>query len=183
MMHTLAIILTPILMVGIAASAAAQSLGDVARREEARRKATRSGKVYTNESLRGGGAHVPAPSPAPPSTSAEAGQPGAQGGATPDAPEGGPKTEKYWRDRMAEARSKLERARMFQEALQSRINALSADFVNRDDPAQRAVIATNRQKALAEMETVTKEISDLEKQIREIEEEGRKAGVPPGWLR
>ena len=37
------------------------------------------------------------------------------------------------------------------EALQSRVNALSTDFVNRDDPFQRAKIAEDRQKALSEM--------------------------------
>ena len=38
------------------------------------------------------------------------------------------------------ARESLRRNEVFQEALQSRIHALSADFVNRDDPYQRAKI-------------------------------------------
>jgi hypothetical protein len=72
---------------------------------------------------------------------------------------------------------------MFLEALQSRINALSGDFVNRDDPIQRARIGDDRQKALAEMERLQADIALGRKQIDEIEEEARKAGVPPGWLR
>ena len=36
--------------------------------------------------------------------------------------------------------------------MQTRINALTTDFVNRDDPAQRAVIEHDRQKALAELD-------------------------------
>ena len=72
---------------------------------------------------------------------------------------------------------------VFLEALQSRVNALSTDFVNRDDPFQRAKIAEDRQKALSEMERVKGEIDQLKKQIDDIEEEARKAGVPPGWLR
>ena len=39
---------------------------------------------------------------------------------------------------MRTARSALDRSKIFGDALQSRINALSNDFVNRDDPAQRA---------------------------------------------
>ena len=41
----------------LTSGAPAQSLGDVARKEEARRKATANGKVYTNDDLRG----APAP--------------------------------------------------------------------------------------------------------------------------
>jgi hypothetical protein len=55
--------------------------------------------------------------------------------------------------------------------------------VNRDDPAQRAVIADNRQKSLAELDRVKSEIEKNKKAIADIEEEARRAGVPPGWLR
>jgi hypothetical protein len=72
---------------------------------------------------------------------------------------------------------------MFKDALQSRINALGADFTARDDPAQRATLAADRQKALGEFERVTKEIAAFEKELRDIEEEARKAGVPRGWVR
>ena len=84
---------------------------------------------------------------------------------------------------MTTARGNLQRQELFLEALQSRVNALTTDFVNRDDPAQRAQIAADRQKALGEMEAVRKEIDQAKKQIADLEEEARKAGVPPGWLR
>ena len=67
--------------------------------------------------------------------------------------------------------------------MQSRINALTTDFVNRDDPAQRAVIADDRQKAIAELERLARANVDGTKAIADIEEEARRAGVPPGWLR
>lgn len=173
-------------------TASAQPLGEVAKKEEARRKAvTTPGKVYTNESLRGVDIAAPAPAPSPQQPDAATAQaPSPSGGQeTPDQKaaqaraEERKKDEAHWRARMTEARTGLERARMFQEALQSRINALSTDFVNRDDPAQRDVIATDRAKALAELERVKKEIAAYEKEILTIEEEARKAGVPPGWLR
>jgi hypothetical protein len=63
------------------------------------------------------------------------------------------------------------------------VNALTNDFYARDDPAQRAVIASNRNRALAEMERVKQDIVDATRAIADIEEEARKAGVPPGWLR
>jgi hypothetical protein len=69
------------------------------------------------------------------------------------------------------------------DSLQSRINALQTDFVNRDDPAQRAKIEGDRKAALAELERVKKELDENTKKITAIEDEARRAGVPAGWLR
>jgi len=177
------------LVVGIASAADAQSLAELARREEARRKAIKTpAKVYTNEDVRGG--NVPSP-PAPPPASDSLAAPAATAAVaddqTPadaaderDTPERG---EAYWRKRLQAQRDALARAELFAEALQSRINALSADFVARDDPAQRAVIATDRQKALAELDRVKQEIAQFTKDIAATHDEARRAGVPPGWLR
>lgn len=184
----------------LAGPALAQSLGELARQEEARRKAIKSsGKVYTNDSIRrepapgqAPAAEPAAPRPATPATAATPPSPsGVQppaAGDKPGAPAQPPvadskKDEAAWRDRIQKARDALQRAQTFAEALQSRINALSTDFVARDDPAQRAVIATDRQKALAELDRVKKEIEQHTKEIATIQEEARKAGVPPGWVR
>jgi hypothetical protein len=93
------------------------------------------------------------------------------------------KTEGYWKDRLAKARGDLDRAKTFADALQSRINALTTDFAARSDPAQRAQIGNDRQKALAELDRVKKEIEANTKAISDIQDEGRKAGVPAGWVR
>jgi hypothetical protein len=179
-------LLVTAVIVAAAAGAAAQSppsLADVARREEARRKAvTKTSKVYTNEDLRADITATPPPSanatPAAPSTQVP--EVNLPGGKTEGEPE---KDQAYWSGRISAARAALERSKMFQDALQSRINALKTDFVNRDDPAQRAQLELERQRALAELERVKKEIADQTKAITDIEEEARKAGVPPGWLR
>jgi hypothetical protein len=168
--------------------AVAQSLAEVAKKEQDRRKSTKAtpNKVYTNKDLPQG-AQAP---PAAPVDPAAPGQPPGQAAQAPPAqppaapqPPGEVKDEKWWRDRITAVRSELQRSQLFLEALQSRVNALSTDYVNRDDPAQRAVIATDRQKALAEMDRVRADIERLKKEIADIEEEARKAGVPPGWLR
>jgi hypothetical protein len=160
------------------------TLADVAKREADRRKALATpGKVYTKEDLAKGGALPPAPAPA----DAAAQKPGGAEGAPGEKPEEKPaepeQTEAWWRARMTEAREELRRNEMFLEALQTRINSLSTDFVNRDDPAQRARIGEDRQKALAEQSRVADAIAAGKKQILDIEEEARRAGVPPGWLR
>jgi hypothetical protein len=172
------------------AAASAQSLGDVAKQEEARRKSVKNpGKLYTNENLRPDTSSPPEPSAptAPPADSAQT-TPAAPAATAPKegdkpAADDQKKDEKYWKDRLTEARTALDRSKTFADALQSRINALTADFTSRSDPAQRAVVERDRQKALAELDRVSQEIKDNTKAITDIQEEARKAGVPAGWYR
>ena len=175
-------------MVLASSAVSAQSLGELARREAERRKAiTTPGKVFTNESLRG----VPLPSPPIPPPAAQASPETAQAPdesappptEPPALPEDDPTQAAYWQTRMSAARDALSRAEVFADALQSRINALTTDFVNRDDPAQRAVIAADRDRALAELDRVREEIAQHQKAIVDLQEQARRAGVPAGWVR
>jgi hypothetical protein len=161
-------------------TAQTQSLAEVARKEQERRKTQKpASKTYTNkdlpESAKGRTAQ-PAP---PPQPVTEGTKPPADKSASGE----DEKDETWWKTRINQAREELRRNEAFAEALQTRINSLSADFVNRDDPAQRALIADDRNKAIVEIARVKAEIDRGKKQIEDIEEEARKAGVPPGWLR
>ena len=53
--------------------------------------------------------------------------------------------------RITAAREDVRRSEMFRDALQTRINGPTADFTAATIPAQRAQIADDRQKALAEL--------------------------------
>jgi hypothetical protein len=181
-----------VLALVVAASAVeAQSLADIARQEEARRKnGPTGGKVYTNDNVRNDRPAPPAPSAAAPSPGTPSTTPAdpkageaAKAAPAPEAAATEKKDEAYWRARIQTERDALSRAQMFAEALQSRINGLSADFTARDDPAQRSAIAKDREKALGELERVRKEIQDHTKALATVQEDGRKAGAPAGWLR
>jgi hypothetical protein len=162
------------------------SLADVARREAERRKAVKTPtKVYTNADVKRGvplttGADASAlkPAQAQPSPAASAPAQGEKAAAA-----GEVKDEAWWRERMSELRDQLNRNKLFAEALQSRVNALWADYTSRDDPAQRAIIERDRTEALSELERQKTEIARQEQAITDLEEEARKASVPPGWLR
>jgi hypothetical protein len=158
----------------------AQSLGDVAKKEEERRKAVASaGKVYTNKDL----PSVP-PASTPPAAATPEVAKDKQVEAQPDIKDKPVvKDQAYWTERKKTLLSQLGRDETLSAALQSRINALTTDFVNRSDPAQRAVIERDRQKALAELANLKKQIEDDKKALADLEEEARRAGVPPGWLR
>ena len=173
-----------LLVLGFAARAGAQSLADVARKEEERRKnAPEPAKVYTNKDLAG------TPAPAPPAGAAEAAkkaepaktEPAKDDKDTKDKEP--PKDKAYWAGRVKALHDQLERDTTFADALQSKINALTTDFVNRDDPAQRGVIERDRQKAIAQQAKLKQAVIDDKKAIADLEEEARRAGVPPGWLR
>jgi hypothetical protein len=175
--------------IGLVAEAAslapAQSLAEVAQKESERRKEiAEPAKLYTNKDL----SNVPQTGPAAPAESAkpaastatksESEQPPAQEGETEPV-----KDQAYWSGRTKQLRAQLDRDETYVEALQSRVNSLAADFVNRDDPAQRSVIALDRQKAIAELNRLKQAIVADRKAIDDCEEEARRTGVPPGWLR
>ena len=158
------------------------TLAEVAKREQDRRKSTPPAtKVLTNSDLpkvvRPAVPVAPADTdktdaataPATPNTAQESREP--------------VKDEVWWRARITDPRDRLHRDEVLLDALQARVNGLTSDFIGRDDPYQRARIGDDRQKAIVEMERVRTEIVDLKKKIDDIEEEARKASVPPGWLR
>jgi len=180
--------------VGLSASPAAsgQTLGEVAKKEAERRKTQpQTGKVYTNKDLP---ASAQKPATANPSTEAPAqtptdpvaaatGQKAEDAKAPGDKPQGDQKDQAYWKNRMATAREELRRSEMFAEALQTRVNTLNKDFNSRDNPAQRSAIGADRTEALNELTRVKQDVERGKKQLTDIEEEARKAGVPPGWVR
>jgi hypothetical protein len=158
------------------------SLVEIARLEEARRRVLKGkSKVYTDKDVRRGSPSQDSasPAPTPPGSTPVPDAPAPAGGQ----PDQTGKSEETWRKRMTNAREELRRNEAFAEALQTRVNALTTEFVGRDDPYQRAKIGEDRQKAVAELDRVKNEIELGKKTILDIEEDARKAGVPPGWIR
>lgn len=155
------------------------SLGEIALKEQQRRKDVKAkSKVLSNADLPKSSS-APTPKTLPEATAAK-----------PETPEQAkPKSqeeerdEAWWRSQMSQLRDELRRNEIFAEALQTRVNSLTNDFASRDDPYQRARIAEDRQKALSEMDRVKNEIESQKKKIGDLEEQARRSGVPPGWLR
>jgi hypothetical protein len=166
----------------------AQSLADVSRQEEQRRRTTKpaeKGKVYTNKDL--GSAPAPAAPSSAPAPSAPAAPDASQAAKPAEGEQAAAKEpqkdQAYWAGRMKALRTKLERDQLYAEALQTRINSLTADVTNRDDPAQRGKLIGDRQSALDELARLKQQTDEGRKAIAELEEEARRARVPPGWLR
>jgi hypothetical protein len=165
----------------------AQSLADVGKKEEERRDQVKQpSKTYTNKDL-GAPPKVFATAPtdaAKPADAAATPAPAAGNKPADATKDSGPtKDQKYWSTKKKELDAKLERDKVLADAMQSRINGLSADFAARADPAQRGVIERDRQRAIVELDSLNKALKDDQKAIADFAEEARKASVPPGWLR
>jgi hypothetical protein len=166
------------------AGLSAQSLADVAKAEEARRKTIKAGvKVYTNEDL----GRTPSTSAAPAQPAsvttppAKPGDPAAKPGeAKPVDPK---TTQAYWKERATTIQQSLSRNKLLLEALQSQVNGLNAEFVSMDDPGQRDLLQARLQRATGELQRVQQDIEKETKAAAALQDEARKAGVPAGWVR
>jgi hypothetical protein len=168
------------------------SLAEIARKEAERRKTAKEAKIVITDKNLPESARKPIPTEAPtgapvdshPGHAAEQ-KPTAAGEAAAAKPpaDQGEKGEALWRGRITQAREALRRNEVFLQALQTRVNALATDYYGRDDPYQKMKLAGERDQSIQEMEKVKADVEASKKQIADIEEEARRAGVPPGWLR
>jgi hypothetical protein len=198
-MRIFAIVTVFSLAAGSLAPLHGQSLVDVAKKEGERRQGVKGGtKVYTNGDLKpvSGPSADPitaatAPADTPASAAKKPGDAKADGKTDDKAPakdakasaNGDEKGQEYWGGKMRALTEQLERDRLYAEAIQTRINSLTADFSAKDDPAQRALISEDREKAVSELSRLRKQIDEDKDAIGSLEEEARHANVPPGWLR
>jgi hypothetical protein len=171
-----------VVLATVAGPAGAQSLADVARKEETRRKDVKKpSRVITNKDLKASD-NVAPPAPAEGKAAPSADNAEKTDDGQPKA-EAQPSDEQVWRQKMADARTALERSESYLDALQSKINGLWAEFTARDNYIERERIEADRKKALAEFDRVKAEVEDHKKAIADLEEQARRANVPPGWLR
>jgi len=166
-----------VLVAGVAKSGA-QSLADVARTEEARRqKIAAPAKVYTDADVQKYAPATPgAQAAATTVTSLDAnGKPVGQQAAA----EGLPADEAGWRSRLQNARDGMDRNRLLVSALeqQSRSAARRAGTPEGGEPAD------DSSSRAVEIKRLKAEMDAFRATLANAEEDARKAGVPPGWVR
>lgn len=93
-------------------------------------------------------------------------------------------TEEYWRGRKQETDDRLRTAQSRVEQLQSEINSLTTAFyAESDGVGQRPVIESERVERIKELEAAKQELEDARAASEGLEDEARRAGALPGWLR
>jgi len=191
MKHGCAIVVAAgLLCVGV--SARAQSLADLARQEQERRKSVKEpARVYTDADV---------DKTAPLTTAAARPAPAASGDATKDAaaapagaePQGAkdgnkekqaPKDEAGWRSRMQQARDDVARSQrlltaMEQQLISMGIQASSAAIAGRPAPD-----SAKQEETAREVERLRADVTKATATLSRLEDEARSSGIPPGWVR
>lgn len=185
-----AIALIVIGIAGFATAAPAQSIGELAKKTAAEReKAKADGKAaptktYTDKDLK-----AVASTPAAASDKAAAdvgadkpkdGQPAAttDDKKTPDTPV---KDETYWKNLMRTAQTQLTNHQT--ELVAAELQVSDVERFIRPDGTMSHTIADNLLAARRHVTDLLATIVNDKRAISDIEDDARKAGVPPGWLR
>ena len=159
---------------------AEQSLADVARNTEASRNASAARprpKVYTNKDLSAVDHLPPAPANASPAAAEPAPVPSDAQGIRDN------KSEAYWRDRMRPLRERLESARALADETKRRADALMRSA---DRCFMIGVVCADYTESLRlteEHKMLVADVEHAEQAVAALQEEARRAGVPPGWVR
>ncbi len=166
-----------VLVAGVASSSG-QSLADVARKEEARRqKIAAPKKVYTDADAEKYAPATPGAQAAATTVTAldASGRPVGEAAAA----EGLPADEAGWRARLQNARDGVDRNKLLLSALeqQARSSARRAGTADGEAPAE------DGSSRAAEIKRLKAEMDTFRATLANAEEEARKAGVPPGWVR
>lgn len=94
------------------------------------------------------------------------------------------RTKEDWQKMINEAKQSVNKWEMKTRELQSELNKLTNDYYAWDDVAYReGVIKPNMDKTAKELENAKAELEKAKERILELEEEARKSGALPGWLR
>jgi hypothetical protein len=186
--------LTLVLLFAGSALAWSQSLGEVAKREEEKKKKSgkppATAKVYTDEDLKkareAGTSNVNflpeneniASSPSSSSSSSSAGDRSGGG-------EGGERGESYWRSVAKQRREAVQESEQEVKQLESRIAALRNDMSpsNLQDPNRLQTQGRDLQKAQEDLEAARHELEQARQSLANLEDEARRAGAMPGWVR
>jgi len=162
--------------------------------EEEKKEEKSEPKKYTNSDLKGfpsssgSGGEAPAeagdvPEGADGETTAsegEAADPWSTVGVATDSQGRG---EEYWRKAMSDARAELTRAKRKHDSLQSEMNKCRVDFTAIDDPAARALVQDRIEELYGELDMAAEAVAAAEQALADLEEEARRSGALPGWLR
>jgi len=174
----------PVLMLAVlvvAIPSSAQSLAEIAAKEAARRAAIKEpAKVTTEADLpadktaAGKPARVEADGAKPSATSA-------QTSTTTKSDDNG-HDERWWSVRVRPLVEKLNRATRNLEIARAQAAAVSAEMDRSGTPA-RTAMTRRLQSAAAQVDRRAAEVVNARRALDDLEEEARKAGALPGWLR
>ena len=179
---------------GLPASAPAQTLGDVAKAEAARRaNVKKPAQAITDKDIKQ--AAPPAVTAAAPQTAATApaaaaGDPAAaapatEGEAAPEPMKARDKRdEPYWRKRFTETREAVARAQQDAADMQARVAAIELEMQDSKLAAvRRSELNVERDSALLALKRFKQNASDLGSELANLEKRAQEAKIDPAWTK
>ena len=184
------LLLTIVLVAGLMPVAYPQSLADLAKKEQERRRAITNVRVITVEEAE---RFITEPAVTAPADdrpgSREYSEETANEVETRDQKEKAKepmdfwgRPESYWRKTMSGARQRVKDLENKRNVLILKQNRLQNDFYREDDGFKREKIQREIQKMLYEQDLNTENLKKAEDALDDLKKEGRKSGALPGWL-
>jgi len=160
------------------------SLADIARRNRAEKERETKKKslgVISNETLRKGGA---APSPAAKGADKAPARPAAVPAAIPEWRDFRGRNEADWRKLSTDLKIRLEAAEGQARRLDNEVRRLENDFYAWSDGNYRdRVIKPALDQARGDLDKARRDADEARTRIANLEDEARKSGASPGWIR
>lgn len=94
-----------------------------------------------------------------------------------------PANEKYWKDRMKQATDHLQELQSKANDLQKTISGLMLNVSNYDGVVAGPQLNAQLGQMKDQLASTQEEIKSAQQAMEDLQEEARKAGVPPGWMR
>jgi hypothetical protein len=174
------------------AALSAQSLGDVAAKEQKKKEGQKPKpvKVYTDEDLKkareSDKSSVTILGATPDSESSESSAGETRKAIAEDVQDDAPKKRERWRERADGARAEIKAAEASVTQIQARINALAQDTepnpTDALDPNRLQKREAEKQKATQDLNQAKEALAGAKKAYEDLEAEARRNGVPLGWL-
>ncbi|MGD0309114.1 MAG: hypothetical protein ABSC02_07475 [Acidobacteriota bacterium] len=204
-MKSICIVFSGLLVLALASTGYSQSLADLAKKEKERRQAVKTdSKTITNEQTakyRGAAVSTGTPS-APPAGEPQAGKgtavdqkPAGEAetkaeAAPPDAKPASDepvdfqgRTESFWKQTMADARQHVTQLENESNVLILKLNDLQNSFFKESDGFKQQEIQREIQKALYEQDQNKENLAKAKSAVTDLEQEARKSGALPGWIK
>jgi len=196
-MKPFSLVLTGLLVAGLASVGYSQSLAELAKKEKERRQAVKDAKVITSEQAAKYQSAPPAtatpPTQTTEKTAAGADKPTGQGEVTPGMVKDKPpsdepvdfqgRTESFWRQTFADARQKVKGLEDESNVLILKRNDLQNRFYRESDGFKQQEIQREIQKTIYEQDVNKENLAKAKSDLTDLEREARKSGALPGWIK
>ena len=169
----------------LTAAAAAQSLGDYARQQRAKKPPTTEGvKEYTNDNLPTSGSLTTTSTSASAASDSASTSAGAAKSKSDSASEKDmAKLETEWKGKFSKQKGEIAQLQRELDIATKERNLMVADYYRRPaENLQRSkTFAENDQKNQAEIAEKKQALADAQRKLEDLKEELRKAGLPSSW--